>query len=229
MYLLAEHDIGNKVMISDDQILVVYKKKRTLFTLKSIKSLKTERIKLLFPLVLGGIITPFAFLSFFVNLFYPWIHLTAIMLGLLLFYTGWSGKYSFTIVFKNGDEIHHYLTSISNNLEAFIDFVNTQRLKVSTINAPLLDALFFELDKKHEDVFFGQKNVNQTLFPIFGYTYQQLHKLGKSISDSGIICINPVTSGREIKFHFDLNTNMMRPRLEGPVNKDSKINSAKNP
>jgi len=229
VYLHAEHDDNNKVMISDDLMLVFYKKKRNTFSLKSIRALKTERIKLLFPLVLGGIITPFAFLSVFVNLFYPWIHLFAIMLGLFLFYLGWSGKYSFTILFKNGDEIHHYLSSVSKNLEAFIDFVNTQLKKVNTSEPGLLDALFFELDQNQIDSFFGRSTTNPKLFPLFGYTYQQIQQLRKSIVESGIICIDPLKSGREIKFHFDLTTNMMRPRLDGPVNKDSLLKNAKNP
>ena len=58
-------------------------------------------------------ITPFAFLSYFVNIFLPWFHLVSVPLGMLLFYIGWAGRIYMTIVYKNGEELNYYLPSIS--------------------------------------------------------------------------------------------------------------------
>ena len=229
VYLLSDGDNTHKVMISDEHLLVLYRKKRHVYLLKDIKILGTEHIKLLFPLILGGIITPFAILSFSVNLFYPWIHLILIMLGLFLFYVGWLGKFSFSLVFKNGDVLFYYLPSISKNLEAFIDFANTQLTKRTAREAQLAVALFFEVEKKYADDLFGKNTPNYKLFPLLGYTFQQVQQQQMSIFADNLYCINPSKSGREIKFQYDLRTNMMRPTLEGPIPREALINIAENP
>lgn len=224
VYLLTVDDDKNQAMISDDKLLVIRKGHKQSWDLNYISVLKTENKKLLFPLILGGIITPFAFLSYFVNLFHPWIHLLSIMSGIFLFYFGWMGKSALTIVFKNNDESHFYLPSISKNLHAFIDYVNT--LQNKRVDAALLDLLFFEVEKKHEAALFSKstKIINHDLFPLFGYTYNQLREGEKSIYEDKIFIINPMEAGREIKFAFDQETNQMRPKLEGPVLNSSKVN-----
>ena len=223
VYLLSEGDNKNKVMISDDQLLVIQKNQKHIFLLANIKVLQTEDKKLLFPLILGGIITPFAFLSYFVNLFNPWLHLFLIMGGLLLLYIGWTGKPSFTIVLKNGDERNYYLPLISNNLLAFIDFANTIQANIS--GAGLGNLLFFEVENHAANNLFDENSVlkNSPFFPIYGFTIRQLQNEGKSIYADNIYSIDPLKSGREIKFEFDLNTNQMRPKLEGPVLRESLV------
>lgn len=224
VYLLSEGNNKNKVLISDDKLLIIHKNQRQNLALKDLSSLKSEHKKMLLPLILGGIITPFAFLSYFVNLFHPWIHLFSIMSGMFLFYYGWVGKSAFTIVFKNGDELIYYLPSVSKNLKAFMDFVNA--LLNERNDSGLGNLLFFEIEKKYENLLIGKdsKMKNDELFPLFGFTYSQLKSTDKSTYGKKIVAINPVESGREIKFTFDLRTNEMRPKLEGPVRKESIVN-----
>lgn len=227
VYLLSEGDNKNKVLISDDQLLIIRKNKKQHLDLKMLSTLKSENKKMLFPLILGGIITPFAFLSYFVNLFHPWIHLLSIMSGLFLFYIGWIGKSAFSIVFKNGDELNYYLPSISNYLQAFIDFVNT--LLKESYDSGMQNLLFFEVEINHEGLLIEKDNKvkNEELFPLFGFTYNQLKNAGKSIYKNKIIAINPTAAGREIKFSFDQNKNELRPKLEGPVLEDSIVNTSR--
>lgn len=227
VYLLAEGDTKNKVLISDDQLLVIRKNKKEYLALADLSLLKSESKKMLFPLILGGIITPFAFLSYFVNLFHPWIHLLSIMSGMFLFYYGWVGKSAFSIVFKNGDELNFYLPAISNNLQAFIAFVNT--LLKKTDDSGLRNLLYFEVEFKYEDLLVGkdEKSKNHQLFPLFGFTYDQFKNAGTSMYDRKVFAINPTEAGREIKFDFDLKTKVMRPKLEGPVLENSIVNPSK--
>jgi hypothetical protein len=174
---------------------------------------------MLFPLIVGGIITPFAFLSFFVNLLMPWIHLVSVLVGLLLFYIGWAGKHALTIVFLNGDEKNYYLPSISKNVEAFIEFANDALKGDHNVYSKLL---FFDLDSGFVDPFFGKGNESQDqLFPLFGYTYSQLKLSGKSINE--LIAVDPSTAGAEIRFSFDQQTNRMRPLIEQPLLPESQI------
>jgi hypothetical protein len=224
VYLLSEGDNKNKVLISDDQLLVIHKNQKQILALKDISKLESAHKKMLLPLILGGIITPFAFLSYFVNLFHPWIHLFSILAGMFLFYYGWMGKSAFTIVFKKGDELIYYLPSISKNLDAFMDFANA--LLHDSNYSGLRDLLFFKIDKKYESLLIGEdrKMKSQELFPVVGSTYAQLRNYANSDHETKIIAINPVDAGREIKFTFDLKTNEMRPKLEGPVRKESIVN-----
>ena len=105
VYLLSEGDNKNIAMTSEEMLLVIRKNHRKVFLIKEISHLKNEIKKQLFPLILGGIITPFAFLSYFVNMFLPWIHLISVLVGILIFYVGWAGRSALTIVYKNGDEL----------------------------------------------------------------------------------------------------------------------------
>lgn len=227
VYLLSDADDKNKALISNEELLVIRKHKKHVFSLETISHIKTENKKLLFPLIAGGIITPFAFLSYFINLFLPWIHLVAVLLGMLLFYLGWNGKSVLTIRFKNGDELHFFLPSISRNLLAFIDYAN--EILNENKDVAYKDLLFFEVDENSKTLLFDFKSnfSKSRIFPLFGYTYQQLLMKSKSLNSENIIAINPLESGREIKIAFDLNSYQMRPKLEGPILKDSVVDISK--
>jgi len=221
VYLLSDGDNKNKILISDEELLVIHKNQKHLFPLNNVKKLETQNKKLLFPLIAGGIITPFAFLSYFVNLFLPWIHLISIMLGSLLFYIGWNGTSTLTIISKNGEELNFYLPSISRNLLAFIDYANM--FLRDDQNTAYRDLLFFEIEKKRLKYLTDPETINTTpeIFPLLGYTYHQLKLLSKPLNVPNLVAIDPTNSGQEIKFVFDLKTNQMRPRLDGPVLKNS--------
>lgn len=220
VYLLSEGDDKNKLFISDEKLLIIRKNQRKTIVLKNVARLKIENKKQLLPLILGGIITPFAFLSFFINLFMPWIHLISVMVGLLLFYLGWVGKSALILKFKNGDELVYYLPSISKNLIAFIDFANA--ILQQTQSTIFADLIYFEIAENDTDAFFGKDKVKEErIFPIFGYTQNQLKNLKKS--KKNIVGINPLKTGRELRFSYDLKTNQMRPILSGTVLPESKV------
>ncbi len=224
VYLLSEGDDDNKLAITDELLLVNHNKQKSLFLLSQIVHLKAENKKMLFPLIVGGIITPFAFLSYFTNMFLPWIHLVSMLAGMFLFYVGWSGKSSLTILLKNRGEENFYLQSISRNLWAFIDFVNN--LLSNKSNSVLSTFLFFEIEKENVDTFFGlsSKTENVSFYPVLGYTFGQWEKNNKRLEVENLIIVNPMLAGMEVKFSFDMNTNQMRPQLNSPVSIASKVN-----
>jgi hypothetical protein len=221
VYLSSKNDDNNKIMISDEHLQIVYRKKKYIYPIQSLKILKTEKVKFLFPLVLGGIMTPFAFLAYFINPYYPWVHLLAILLGMFLFYLGLYGKDSFTVVKRGGEEIRHFLPYVSKNLEAFIDFANP----ILREKKALQNGLYFKVDKIEEKLLFGERKADQSIFPLFGYTYIQFRKNSQSFLEENYCCINPAKTQREISFKFDPKSKMMRPVLEGPVPRDAQIKS----
>ena len=220
VYLLSESDNKNKIYVSEDKLLVIRKSVAKVYSLSDLSRLKTETKKMLFPLIVGGILTPFAFVSFFVNLFMPWIHLISILGGILLFYLGWAGKSVLTIIYKDGDELIYYLPSVSKNLQAFIDFINLSLLEDPVTSLGKL--IYFELDLQYVNSLFGKSAGDENqIFPLYGYTYNQIVQSGKSINK--LIAIDPSKAGIEIKFLYDPKSDLMRPTVEKPVLPESKI------
>jgi hypothetical protein len=220
VFLLSDSDNKQKIYISEEQLLVIRNDKRKVFSLRHLEGLRSDTKKMLFPLIMGGIITPFAFLSFFVNLFMPWIHLVSVLGGMLLFYVGWAGKKALTIVYKNGEEVNYYLPNISKNVEAFIDFANDSIKR--DLNSKFSNLVFFDVEKEFIASFFGKGNAQaHQLFPVFGYTFSQIRLSGKSINQ--LIAVDPVKAGSEIKIAFDPETNRMRPFAEQSLLAESQI------
>ena len=222
VYLLSNGDEKNKILVSNELMLIIRGGNRKTFQLKEISSLRTENKKLLFPLILGGIITPFAFLSYFVNIFMPWFHLISILAGILLFYIGWAGRLALTIVYKNGDELHYYLPSISKNLFAFIEYVNS--FLKGELQQKKSQYLFFIIQKEHINILINNDStVSENIFPLYGFTYDQF-KLQNMIPETHeLVILNPEKTGREIKFVYDINTSKMRPMLDGPVSAGARV------
>ncbi len=221
VYLLAEGDEKNKMMISDDQLIVIRKGKRDIFPLDKITAIKPDNKKLLLPLILGGVIVPFAFLSFFANLFHPWFHLILILLGMYLFYEGWSGRVACTILLGHGNERHFYLPSISHNLRAFMDYVNSLKSEASELG----HLLFFEVEEKSMDELFSTDETRKKspFFPWFGYTFPQYKAFNKAGQTHQFIVIDPSRAGREIKFEYNQSTKQMHPKLGGPIRKEALV------
>lgn len=227
VYLGAATDNKNKVLISDDQICIIYRNRKNVLPLASIRQLRTGHKKMLLPLILGGIITPFAFLSYFVNMFHPWIHLISVLIGLLLFYLGWNGRSAFILVFRNGDELLHYLPSISKNLDAFINYVN-EYVKTSASHESA-NSIIVEIDPEEESALFGEENRNiQNMFPIIGFTPAQYTRLKKQEKKKHSLTFDPLGSGREIRFKYDEASSQMRPLIDGPIKRSSIIGRINN-
>jgi hypothetical protein len=74
VFLHREGDQKSMALLSDSGLLVIYKGKRHLFQIENLKECRAEDKKLLFPLIVGGIMAPFAFLSFLIHPMQPWIH-----------------------------------------------------------------------------------------------------------------------------------------------------------
>ena len=218
--MFAEGDRDNMVYVSHQHILVIRKGKRHTFRLDHLRSISTSTKKLLLPVLLGGIITPFAFVSFFVNLFLPWVHLVMILGGMALFYVGMMGMQELSIVSRGGEEHNFGLNRISKNLIAFNEFINHSFLNPT--NSPFAKLIFFDLPTDEQDQLLGRTNANsKASWPLFGYTYNQALQANKNLSE--FIVIDPSRAGAEVKFEFDLQTDQLRPCVREAVASDSVV------
>lgn len=219
VYLLTDGDRSNMAMVTDEKLMLVRNGKKRIFSLAKVTGLILGNKKQLFPLIIGGIVAPFAFLSYFTNMFHPFFHLVFTLMGLFLFYIGVTGRAALVVMMSKGDEDFVYLPSISNNLLAFTDYINDQL--INTVDSSLNNFIFIEIDKSSYGWLYGKNEQQKDKFPCLGYTYRQLIKIPGLRSKA--LAINPELAGREIRFVFDVKLNEMRPQIDGPVNEESLV------
>lgn len=212
-FLQKEGDSKNILLITGEHLMIVRKGRKSLFPLLQIKSLRTTTKKSLFPLFIGGIFTPFALLSYFTNMFHPMVHLIATLLGLLLFYIGWSGRHALILTLTKRDEEFIFLPAMSRNLEAFIAYAN------GLLSGGILSAMiFFETGQSG---LFADEKSDKDDFPRFGFTYQQVLK--RMDIHSKVIAIDPLKAGTEVKFEYDRTCGEMRPVVARPLDRNSSV------
>jgi hypothetical protein len=217
VFLLKSDDKKNQALLSDEKLMVVRNGKKYLYSVNEIASLASESKKLLMPLVIGGVLAPFSFLSYFTNIFHPLMHLIFTLIGLLLFYVGWVGKHALTIKKGKGEEDFIFLPEISRNLKAFIDYVNTKINSKSY--SRLTDLIFISRKGMNISTLTAFSEASQDFSPAKGYTYRQMVHLKKSFDD--YFAIDPTLAGREIKFEYDRDLDDLRPCIDHPVRKEA--------
>jgi hypothetical protein len=218
VFLQQEGDQKSMALLSDSALLIIYKGKRHLFQVENIRECKAEEKRLLFPLIVGGILAPFAFLSFLIHPMQPWVHLFSIIAGLVLLYLGWTGRPVMVISLKNKEEVIFYLSSISMNLQAFMDFAN---MMISHGNQQLFSSLIYIEWPEEIESLFNFDLPQTTIFPLYGYTYQQLST--RQEPKENLIAVDPMQSGREIRFEYDSATKLFRPKIDGPMRPECRV------
>lgn len=116
-------DKKNQCFISKEKLIIRRNSRVTKFELADISPLFIENKILLIPLVLGGITAPLAVLALLKTTGNPWILLSLLIGGLALLYYGYEGSPSLTVRTKVKD-FHHFITSPTPNLKAFITYAN---------------------------------------------------------------------------------------------------------
>ena len=113
----------NKCIISDNYLGVVVRGRKTIFPLADVSTIFSTQKKMLFPLVLGGIVAPFCLLAIWNQFFDPWLMLTFFIGGLYMAYYGWMGSCTLTIKTKL-KEYDFFVNRVTSNLKAFMTYVN---------------------------------------------------------------------------------------------------------
>lgn len=122
-YIERWGDERYKCMISDNYLSVIVRGKKTVFLLADISTIFSTQKKILFPLVVGGIIAPFCLLAIWNQFFDPWLMLTLFIGGLYMAYYGWMGSCTFTVKTRL-KEYDFFVKKITSNLKAFMAYVN---------------------------------------------------------------------------------------------------------
>jgi hypothetical protein len=88
--------------------------------INKVNSIETHFKRLLFPLVIGGIFSPLAFVAAFLGTVHFWIGITVGLLGLSLVYYGWLGSYQLKITAFHAQQFSYFIDFKSKNLEYFV-------------------------------------------------------------------------------------------------------------
>jgi hypothetical protein len=122
-FLLQHGDTTHQAILTTQSLEITQKRRREYFDLSSVKSIELVYRKILFPLVIGGIITPLAGLALFTS--YGPIHFifALFFLGLFLFYYGITGTQSI-VVTTSWKVFDFFVRDTSPQLEAFVRYTS---------------------------------------------------------------------------------------------------------
>ncbi len=122
-YIAKTDDAQNKCVLTQDHLYVTRKGKQNAFELDQITQVLIKQKKLLFPLVLGGVVGSLFLIAGFNFLVNIWIAMIIGLAGMLLFYYGWVGSRTLTIYTKV-KEYDIFIDQETSPLQAFMSMVN---------------------------------------------------------------------------------------------------------
>ena len=144
-YLQKGSDEANVCYLSQQHLFVRQFNRLHSFALESVLTIEFKHKLLLFPLIIGGIISPLALIALFNGILATWLMMGAFIGGLLILYYGVEGGNTLTIVTAL-KEYDFFIKAPSKNLKAFISFV----LKYGKRGIPI--AYFFLITKQEWNV-----------------------------------------------------------------------------
>ncbi len=94
--------------------------------LSKIDSIDANFQRLVFPLIIGGVIAPLALFAAVLGMVHFWIGMAMTLSGLFLIYYGWAGAYQLKITAFQNQQLSYFVDFKTQKLENFIR--ETQRL-----------------------------------------------------------------------------------------------------
>jgi hypothetical protein len=111
------------LLLTSKHLVVQQPHRKMLFSLKSIQSVSLHYRKLLFPLIIGGILAPLCAVALWNNLMHFWLGITFVIVGLSLMYYGWLGTYQLDIQFETY-KISYFADQKTPELETMLKEAN---------------------------------------------------------------------------------------------------------
>ena len=178
-------------------------------------------------MVAGGILAPLSFIGIMENAFNPWLLLIIFFAGLISFYYGWRGITALTInIFFNEQDFP--LLHISQNLRAFVDFINP--LLPANKDLKKKESMIYHLalerswKKQLKEGDYQPDSLNQQGF-IHASSWEQInatyHKHFSRPNQLLIIVIDPLKVKSEIKYENFSEGDQLYPHIYGPLNQDA--------
>ncbi len=94
--------------------------------LNKVNSIEVHFQRLIFPLIIGGIVAPLALVAAFLNMAHFWISMAMSLSGWALVYYGWAGAYQLKITAFQAQQMTYFIDFKTRKLEKLIE--ETQKL-----------------------------------------------------------------------------------------------------
>lgn len=220
VYLQKDHDEKNKCLITQDQLILIFKGRSTKIELNSLLTIKIAHKLFLLPIIFGGAFGPFFFISLITDFLHPVASLTGFLLSVFALYFGFTGKYSYRLETHN--DVHEiFLNSISDNLRVFTSFVNDI---ISVDNKDEILTFYMPITKQMRD---DLNEKNQILFDengVFSETSRDYHqkKRTNKLSHSAYLKVHYKTPNIQIRFEKDRSGNL-KPKIFGSIKVDDNM------
>ena len=221
VYLKRSGDERNKMMLTDQNLVVVYKGREFAFDRKSYKGLEVGYKKYLFPLIVGGILLPLSFLAMAGNDFNPFFLILFLLTGFYLLYAGWSGSPVLTVLHEP-KAFDFSLFHISDNLKAFIAFANAYML---TDEKPEEHRryIFIDIEQKLWDHFDEiDRDFAGSRIKLGAMTWDQWQREGKGKkAGKTLLMIDLFKIKTKVLYEYEKTSHELRPVVEWPVNREA--------
>ncbi|GAA0893176.1 hypothetical protein GCM10009122_28550 [Fulvivirga kasyanovii] len=204
-YIGKNGDEKNICYLTKDNLLIKYKNRLESFDHEAIHGISFEHKMLLFPLVLGGIITPLSIHGLLNTYINPWLLLISMVTGLFLMYYGWEGSSSMTIKTKVKD-YDFFIRQVSTNLKAFAGYV--QHYISDDVNAR---RFYFITDKAGWENSKGNELFKATK-PVDLYNWEEIRQV-KVPAGNVILAVDPTESDVQISFIQSSDKKKLQPQI----------------
>lgn len=221
VYLKQSGDEQNKMLLTDRDLVVIYRGKEYVFSHSLFNGLEVGYRKYLFPLIIGGILLPLSFLAIATHDFSPFYLILFLLTGFYLIYTGWSGSPVLSIMYEP-KEFDFPLFHISDNLKAFIAFTNAYLLN-SADSEERRRYLFLladeDLEKQSGET---EQDLQVPKLNLPAMTWYQWHREDQKKEDEKtVFVIDLFKIKTKVFYEYDKTTHELRPLVEWPVNPEA--------
>ena len=222
VFLHKLNDNKNRILLTSDDLIIIRKSKAHFYKLGDIKSLAFHERRLLLPLVAGGILTPLGIVAMFGNYFNPYLVVLLILTGIYLLYEGLNDRWSLTVHGFSNEE-NFPLFFVSDNLRAFVDFVNGH-LPHANDQVRNQGYIYLVLPLDLWNAYLSEDSFDLGSSSQKAYTWQQWVKSGRDHDHGGVaLTLDPLLAPLRIEYHYDQDSGVLRPHVYGNVPKGAVV------
>lgn len=128
----AQKDYDNVCVLTSEALIITKRGSFKTYLLSNVNEIAIKHKKMLFPIVVGGIIGTLFFVALFNFVFSFWLSLSISGLGFALFYYGIQGSATISIKTRM-KEYDHFIGSANQPLQLFVQFLSKE---VISTNSP---------------------------------------------------------------------------------------------
>lgn len=195
-YLYAESNNDELCICTNANIQIKSKSKHIIAPLTDIKSIKIIKKKLLFPIIVGGVVAPLTLLAILFNLFNPEILQAILVLAGISFYYGYFGKDAIQIEYRAASEIL-LLKKRMSHLAQFVEYINGCLMTSFNIDYA---SLYLSADSEDQRHIAGNHNLPEK--PRHLVTFQELKRNNPFKGTVPTYSVNPILLQQPVQFRY---------------------------